>query len=234
MTQTTTNSIKFAFKKSLPIMAGYIVLGMGFGILLQREGYNFLWAGLMSITIFAGSMQYVAVDLLSSGASLIVCALMTFMINVRHVFYGLTMLSKYKEMGKTRFYLIFALTDETFSLVCSPYLPDQVDEKKYYFFVSLFNQCYWIIGGVLGALLGQTIQFNSAGVEFSMTALFVIIFLEQWESSKTHFPAIGGILITLISLILFGSQNFLIPAMIGITLMLFMGRKWLESEGAND
>ncbi len=223
-------TFKYAFLKSLPVMAGYLVLGAGFGILLQSNGYSILLALIMSATIYAGSMQYVAVDLLTGGASLIVAAMMTLMINLRHVFYGITMLDKYRNIGKTKPYLIFALTDETFSLVCAPNLPKDVDEKKYYLFLSMLNQSYWIIGSFVGALIGQTVAFNTAGVEFSMTALFVVIFIEQWESTKQHLPALGGLSISIICLFIFGASDFLIPAMLGITVFLFAARKHLEKK----
>ncbi len=223
-------TFKYAFLKSLPVMAGYLVLGAGFGILLQSNGYSIWLALIMSATIYAGSMQYVAVDLLTGGASLIVAAMMTLMINLRHIFYGITMLDKYRNIGKAKPYLIFALTDETFSLVCAPNLPENIDEKKYYLFLSMLNQSYWIIGSFVGALIGQTIAFNTAGVEFSMTALFVVIFIEQWESTKQHLPALGGLGISLICLLIFGASDFLIPAMLGITIFLFAARKYLEKK----
>lgn len=174
----SNKTIKHAFLASLPVMAGYVVLGMGFGILLQDKGYGWWWAILMSLTIYAGSMQYVAVDLLSGGASLIAAALMTVMVNIRHLFYGITMLDRYSKTGKEKPYLIFALTDETFSLVCSPNLPEGVEEHGYYFWVSLMDQCYWVFESFLGGLIGASVEFNSAGIDFAMTALFVVIFVE--------------------------------------------------------
>ncbi len=220
-------TLPLAFKASLPVMAGYIVLGMGFGVLLSEKGYNFLWAFLMSLTIYAGSMQYAALDLISGGASLITTALMTLMINARHFFYGLSMLDKYKGTGKKKPYLIFALTDETYSLVVSP-VPEGVDEKNYYFAVSLFNQSYWITGSVLGGLLGPLLPFDSTGMDFAMTALFVVIFVEQWQSAKSRIPALLGLGITLICLILLGPTAFVIPSMVLITLSLAALRPVLE------
>lgn len=222
-------TLRYAFLSSLPVMAGYIVLGTGFGVLLQDKGYNWLWAALMSVTIFAGSMQYVAVDLLSGGATLIAAALMTVLVNIRHLFYGLTMLEKYSDTGWRKPYLIFALTDETFSLVCSPELPEDVDRKNYYFFLSLMNQCYWITGSILGAAAGAALSFNSAGIDFAMTALFVVIFVEQWEKTKQHLPAITGVAVTVICRLLFGAESFLIPSMIGILAAMFL----LKGKGGN-
>ena len=216
-----------AFRASLPVMAGYVVLGMGFGVLLADQGYGFLWAFLMSLTIYAGSMQYAALDLISGGASLITTALMTLMINARHFFYGLSMLDKYQDTGKAKPYLIFSLTDETYSLVCSP-APEGVDEKRYYLLVSLLNQCYWIVGSVLGGLLGPILPFDSTGMDFAMTALFVVIFVEQWRSAKTHVPALLGVGISVLCLVLLGPTRFVIPAMVGITLALGLLRGRLE------
>lgn len=184
----------------------------------------------MSLTIYAGSMQYAAINLLTSGASFIATALMTVFINVRHIFYGITMLNEYKNTGIKKPYLIFSLTDETFSLVCSPNLPSGVDKQKYFLFVSLFNQFYWVAGSVLGSVLGNTVPFDTTGIDFAMTALFVVIFVEQWEKAKNHFPAIIGVVCSVVSILVFGADDFLIPAMILITLSLFVGRKWLEEE----
>lgn len=223
-------TILYSFRSSLPVMAGYVVLGIGFGILLQGKGYGVLWAFAMSLFIYAGSMQYVAIDLLAVGANLVTVAIMTVMVNIRHLFYGITMLLRYKNTGKKKPYLIFALTDETFSLVCSPDLPQGVDEKNYFLFVSLFNQCYWVFGSVVGNLLGNVIPFPTTGIDFSMTALFLVILFGQWESTKEHKPALTGIIISVICLLIFGAESFLIPSMIGITLALFAMKKHMKEE----
>lgn len=210
-------------------MAGYIVLGTGFGILLTSKGYARWWALLMSLTIYAGSMQYVAIDLLTAGASLISTALMTLMVNARHLFYGVSMLSRYRDTGKAKPYLIFALTDETYSLVCSDELiPSGVDKKRYFLFVSLLNQFYWVLGSVIGGLLGSFLTFNTNGIDFAMTALFVVIFTEQWEKNKNHIPALIGVISSVLCLILFGAQRFLIPAMLLISALLLLLRKPIE------
>ena len=225
----TKKTLKTAFFKSLPIMAGYIVLGTGFGFLLTSKGYARWWALLMSLTIYAGSMQYVAIDLLTAGASLISTALMTLMVNARHLFYGVSMLSRYRDTGKAKPYLIFALTDETYSLVCSDELiPSGVDKKRYFLFVSLLNQFYWVLGSVIGGLLGSFLTFNTNGIDFAMTALFVVIFTEQWEKNKNHIPALIGVISSVLCLILFGAQRFLIPAMLLISALLLLLRKPIE------
>lgn len=218
-------TIQIALLKSLPVMAGYIVLGIGFGILLKQAGYGLFWSFLMSLTIYAGSMQYVAVPFLAAGASLITVAFTTLMVNARHLFYGISMIEKYKDTGKKKAYLIFSLTDETYSLLCSNALPDGANRSWYFFFVSLFNQSYWISGCVLGSLIGTLLPFDTAGIEFSMTALFVTVFVEQWLTTKDHWPAIIGLLCSVLCLAIFGADNFLIPTMITITLALLFTRK---------
>ncbi|MCR5585507.1 MAG: AzlC family ABC transporter permease [Lachnospiraceae bacterium] len=219
-------SLKRAFIKSLPVMVGYIVLGIGFGILLRNAGYGVLWAFAMSLFIFGGSMQYVGVGLLAGGATVINTIITTIMVNARHLFYSISMINRYKGAGKYKPYMIFALTDETYSLLCDEEVPDDIDVNLYRFLVSLFNHIYWIIGGVLGNLIGAVLPFSADGVAFSMTALFVAAFTEQWLSSKNHLPAITGVICTTVSLLLFGKDNFLIPAMLMITAVLAIaGRK---------
>lgn len=223
--------VKVAFIKSLPVMAGYVVLGIGFGILLKKAGYGLFWAFLMSFTIYAGSMQYVAVSLLTSGASLLSAAVTTLMVNARHLFYGVSMIDKYKDAGAKKPYLIFALTDETYSLLCGEELPEGLDFHWYSFFVSLFDQCYWVLGSVLGSILGALIAFDTAGIEFSMTALFVTVFVEQWLTTKNHLPAIAGLACSIVCLLFFGAENFLIPTMIAITMVLYLCRDIMEVQG---
>lgn len=220
--------LKYSFLASLPVMAGYIVLGFGFGILLNDKGYSFLWAVLMSVTIYAGSMQYVAVDLLSGGASLLSAALVTLLVNARHIFYGVSMIENYKYTGAAKPYLIFSLTDETYSLVCSPNLPEGIDRKKYYLVVSFLNQCYWVFGSFLGGLLGSAVSFNTTGIDFAMTALFVVVFVEQWEKTRQHIPALLGLAASVGCLLIFGSANFLIPAMLCIPAGLFLLKPVIE------
>lgn len=227
-------TITYAFRASLPVMAGYIVLGTGFGILVQSHGFAWYWAALMSLAIYAGSMQYVAVDLLGAGANMVTFALMTLAVNARHLFYGITMLKKYKDTGKKKPYLIFALTDETFSLVCSADLPGDVDENGYYLLVSAFNQMYWVLGSVLGAFLGAALAFDTTGVEFSMTALFVVTVIGQWEKSRDHMPALTGFAVSVVCLLVFGPSDFLIPAMIFITMLLLMEKKFGKGGRADE
>ncbi|MBQ6503336.1 MAG: AzlC family ABC transporter permease [Flexilinea sp.] len=217
--------VKQAFYKSLPVMAGYVVLGIGFGILLRSAGYGVLWAFAMSAFIYAGSMQYVGVGLISGGASILTTAFTTVMVNARHLFYSISMIDRYKNAGKYKPYLIFALTDETYSLLSDGHAPAEGDPNQYRFFVSLFDQCYWVTGSVLGSLLGAVLPFSTAGIEFSMTALFIASFTEQWLNTHDHVPALTGLVGTLLCLVVFGPERFLIPAMLLITLALTLLRK---------
>ncbi len=221
-------TIRQAFYKSVPVMAGYVVLGTGFGILMRNAGYGVLWTAAMSAFIYAGSMQYVGVSLLTGGASVLTTALTTIMVNARHLFYSISMIDTYKDAGQFKPYLIFALTDETYSLLCDGTTPDGTEPNLYRFFVSLFNQCYWVSGSVLGSLLGTVLPFPTTGIEFSMTALFVAAFTEQWLTTKDHVPALTGLLSTLLCLLVFGRERFLIPAMLLITLILTILRRTEE------
>jgi len=214
-------TIKQAFLATIPVMTGYLVLGFGFGIILKANGYGVLLAFAMSFLIYAGSMQYVAIGLFSGGVSLITTALTTLMVNARHIFYGISMLGKYRGTGKRKPYLIFALTDETYSLVCTDDLPVEEGRRTdYYFAVSLFDQLYWIAGSVIGAVVGTLITFNSEGIDFALTALFLTVFVDQWMGTKRHIPAMVGVGASLLCLILFGADSFLIPAMLVIALLL--------------
>ena len=233
MRKKVKNDIKRAIKDTIPVLSGYLVLGMGFGVLMQSKGYGFLLALAMSIFIYAGSMQYLAIDLLSGGASLITSALTTLMVNARHLFYGISMVDRYKN-AKKKPYIIFALTDETYSLVCSVNEENEEKRNRYYFLVSLFNQIYWVVGSALGVLLGEVIPFSTEGIDFALTALFVTVFVEQWKSTKDHIPAMIGVISSVICLALFGAKDFLIPAMILITLMLLALKLFKKEEKCDE
>ena len=223
---------KTAFKATIPVLTGYLVLGVAFGILLKANGYGIVWAFAMSLLIYAGSMQYLLVGLLTGGASFLTVALTTLMVNARHLFYGLTMLEPYRDAGKKKPYLIFALTDETYSLVCS-IPPDVPEEKKksYCFLVTLLDHAYWVGGSVLGSLVGAVLPFPTEGIDFALTALFLTVFLEQWLSTKKHLPAIIGVIASVVCLLIFGADRFLIPAMVLIAFSLLLMRR-TGGEGA--
>lgn len=224
------NALRAAFPHTIPVMMGYLFLGFAFGVLLQTKGYNFIWAILMSFLIYAGSMQFVAINFFTGGVSILSMILITLMVNIRHVFYGLAMLTKFKDTGKKKPYLIFSLTDETFSLLCSAKAPDGVNKGWFLFFISLLDQIYWVAGSALGGLLGAVLPFNTKGIDFAMTAFFVVIFVEQWKSNKNHIPALTGLIGSAICLIVFGASNFILPSMFVIVLVMTVFRKKLEPE----
>ncbi|MBS7577040.1 MULTISPECIES: AzlC family ABC transporter permease [unclassified Enterococcus] len=214
-----------AFPDTIPILTGFLGLGMAFGILMQTKGYGPIWSVLMSAIAFCGSMQFVAITLLTTTFNPIQAFLLSLMVNARHLFYGISMLNKYKGIGKMRFFLIFTLCDETFSLVSSLEPPKQVNRKYYYFAISFLDYLYWIIGSLLGGIFGGLISFNTDGLDFILTALFVVLFLEQWKTRNNRIPAIIGLMATIISRLIFGASNLVIPAMIIIILALIGGRK---------
>ena len=219
-------NVKKAFVDTIPVMTGYLVLGIGFGIVLETKGFGVGWAFAMSFFIYAGSLQFVAIDLLTGGAGLLTTALTALMVNARHLFYGISMIDRYKGAGKKKPYMIFALTDETYSLVCQDPVEEDMKEKhRYYFLVSLFDQFYWVTGSVIGSVLGAIIPFNTEGIDFALTALFVTVFVEQWLSTKKHRPAIVGVTVSVVCLAIFGADSFLIPAMALITMALTFMRK---------
>lgn len=213
-----------AFLKSLPVMGGYLVLGTGFGILAHNAGYGVPWVLAMSLLMYAGSMQYVGISLLQGGASVLITAVTTVMVNARHLFYSISMIGRYRDTGRYKPYLIFALTDETYSLLCDGKAPEGTDPGLFFFLVSLFNHTWWVAGSLAGALLGGVLPFSTAGIEFSMTALFIASFTEQWITMKDHLPALTGLAGTLACLLVFGPERFLIPAMLLITLVLTLLR----------
>ena len=224
-------TLSVAISATLPVMAGYLILGFGFGIIMKANGFSTALAAAMSIFIYAGSMQYVAIGLMTGGASLVTTALTTLTVNIRHLFYGVSMLDKYKNAGSAKPYLIFALTDETYSLVCGelPHIP--LEEKpRYQLLVSVLNHIYWITGSVVGAVAGGILQFNSKGIDFALTALFLTVFTDQWLTNKDHTPSLIGLGASALCLIIFGSENFLIPSMIIIALALCLCKK----EGNHD
>lgn len=220
------HAFRQAFLDTIPVLTGYLFLGMGFGILLMEQtGKGVLWAFYMGLFVFAGSGQYLAVSLLSGGASLLSSAIATFLVNARHIFYGISLIDAYKGAGKKKPYLIFALTDETYSLVTQNEPPEGMTRHQYCFTVSWLNQIYWVVGCVLGNLAGSLIPISFEGVEFVLTALFVTMFVEQWLNSKNHLPAIIGVVSTVLCLILFGREIFLIPSMVMIAVLLTVSRK---------
>ena len=224
--------IQFIFMRTLPVLFAFLFLGMAFGLLLQRAGYNVLWAFFISASVYAGSMQFVLIPFLGTEASIFTVILMTLSINCRHIFYGLSFIEKFKSMGKAYPYMIFSLTDETYSLLCSTKVPAGLDEKKVFFGIALFTHLYWITGSVAGSLAGELITFDTTGIEFAMTALFVVIFIEQWLSSRNHIPAVAGLLCAVVSLLIFGPGGFILPALIASIAIIMAFKNSIQSKGA--
>ena len=218
------SAFRQAFRDTVPVLTGYIFMGIGFGILLRQAGYGPVWALSMSLFMYAGSGQYLAVELLSKGASLLSTALATALVNARHLFYGLSLVDTYKDAGPRKFYMIFSLTDETYSLVTQNKVPQGMSRIGYCFLVSAMDQLYWVVGCVLGNLLGQ-LPVDFTGVEFVLTALFVTLLVEQWLSHKNHLPALIGLGSTALCLAVFGAEIFLIPSMGVIAALLTISRK---------
>ena len=226
-----------AFPVTVPVLMGYLAIGMAFGFMLQAIGYNFIWAFFMSLTIYAGSGQYLGVSLLSTAAGLGTVAVMTLLINFRHLVYGLSMLEKFRGMGWRKFYMIFSLTDETYALLSSAQAPVGVDARSFYFAIALLDQSYWILGSVIGAVAGAVLPISTEGIDFAMTALFVVIAVDQWKGYPKHLPALIGGGVTILFLLvlgqLFGQQQMLIVSLAVIVALLLALRDRLEEkEGA--
>lgn len=220
MENQRTAALRYAFPKTIPVMVGYLFLGMAWGILMEVNGFGIGWVLAISILVYAGSLQYVGVTLLAAMVHPVYAFFMGLMINARHLFYGISMLAKYRDLKKFKAYLIFALTDETFSVVCNEEVPSELDREWVYLWVSFLDQCYWVAGSAAGCVLGSFLTFNTKGLDFALTALFVVIFTDQWKSQKRHLPAVVGVLVSVICVAVFGSNSFIIPAMIGILAVL--------------
>jgi 4-azaleucine resistance transporter AzlC len=216
-----------AFPHTLPVLASFLILGMTYGVLMQTKGYGVIWSVLMSIIAFCGSMQFAAITLLTAVFNPIQAFILSLTVNARHLFYGLSMLKKYHGLGKLRYFLIFTLCDETFSINCTLEPPEGIVPKYFYFFISLLNYLYWILGTFLGGVLGNMLVFNTTGLDFALTSLFVVLFLEQWKKAKNRLPAIIGIVCSITGLMVFGKSSFIIPSMILILIVLTAGRKRL-------
>ncbi len=270
---TCRKAFAAAFPHTLPVLAGYLFIGMAFGVMIQEKGYHALWAMFMSLVIYAGSGQYLAVSFFAPQVNFFQIILMEFMVNIRHIFYGLSLIGRFENTGKKKPYLIFSLTDETYSLYFITKTPAGVREDQFLFAIAVLDHSYWILGSGIGALLGRLLPFNAAGIDFAMTALFLVILAEQWmESGKawknderaerqgareaecadgseeiretecaegtregTGRPgninrksAAVGVLCALVCRLLFGEEQFILPAMICIMVILVAGRRMFE------
>lgn len=226
-------ALRAAFPYTIPIMAGYLFLGMTYGVTMVASGFDFWIPTLTSVTVFGGSLEFALVGFLQSPFNPVATLIMAIMIQARHLFYGITMLSRYRDLGAKKPYMIFGLSDETFSIVCSVDAPEGVSRAWFMFFVTLLDQSYWVIGCTLGALFGMLIRFNTQGLDFAMTALFVVIFIEQWKKDRQHISAMLGLGLPILSLLAFGPDNFLIPAMLAILAALAILRKPIEAKGGD-
>ncbi|SDY15865.1 AzlC family ABC transporter permease [Eubacterium barkeri] len=230
MKNTKKLALKAAFPHTLPILAGFLFLGMAYGIYAHSLGFSFVYPMVMALTIFAGSMEFVAMDLLLGAFNPLGAFLLALMVNARHLFYGIAMLGKYGNTGKKKGYLIFGMCDESFSINCTAAIPQGVDAGWFMFFVTLLNQIYWVLGATLGGLIGNIIPFDTQGLDFVMTALFIVLFLEQWFKDKNHTSAVIGIVVSVVTLILLGGSTFIIPAMVFILALLILLRSRLDQE----
>lgn len=225
-------TLSAAFSVTIPVLMGYLAIGIAFGLMLQEIGYNFIWAFFMSLSIYAGSGQYLGVTLLSTCAGLGTVALMTLLINFRHLVYGLSMLEKFRGMGWRKLYMIFSLTDETYALLASAQAPAGVEPKRFYFAIALLDHSYWILGSVIGAVAGALIPLDTTGIDFAMTALFIVIAIDQWQSCSRHLPALLGAGATAVFLIglgaLWGQQQMLLVSLGVIVLALLLLRERLD------
>lgn len=227
---TYREAFRKAFPYTIPVLTGYLFIGIAFGVMYAEKGYSALWAVLMSVMVYAGSGQYLAVNFFTPGVSFLNVIFMTWMVNIRHVFYGISLLDRFHRMGKKRWYMIFSLTDETYSLLCTVKIPKGVEEEKFLFAIAVLDQCYWIAGSAIGGALKTMLPFNAEGIEFAMTALFVVIFVEQWMEKKNRIPACVGVIAAFVCLQIFGSANFVFPTMALCILALLVSKKKFSKE----
>ena len=227
---TYLRAFRAAFPYTVPVLTGYLFIGMAFGVMIQEKGYNFLWAMLMSLVIYAGSGQYLAVNFFAPGVSLFNVIFMEFMVNIRHIFYGLSLLERFSEMGKKRLYMIFSLTDETYAVSCTLERLPSEERRETMFYLAVLSHIYWTAASALGGMLGQIIPFDLTGIDFCMTALFVTIFIDQWETAKTHTPALAGLCVAVLALAIFGANGFMLPALLATSgILIFAGRKEVQA-----
>lgn len=228
------STLAAVFPYTIPVLTGYLFLGIAYGILIASKGFSLLWIVPISLFTLAGAMQFVTVGLLASGFHPLSAFLMTLMVNARHIFYGVSMLKKYHGLGRIKPYLIFGLTDETFSILCVTEPPAGIDRKQFLFLVTLLDHSYWIVGSAIGGLIGSIFSINAKGIDFVLTALFVVIFINQWKSTHNHLPVLIGLFASLICLIIFGASNFVIPAMLAILTAVTLLKKPVMSKGLPD
>ena len=231
---TLSRALLAALPHTIPILAGYVFLGMTYGVYMVQSGFPFWYPMLTSLVVYGGSLEFVIVNLLLGAFNPLQAFLMALLIQARHLFYGISMLDKYRNTGRKKPYLIFALSDETFSVTCSAEVPAGVDAGWFCFFITLLDQLYWFSGATLGALCGMLIRFNTQGLDFAMTALFVVIFINQWRKNRQHISALIGLGLSVLSLLIFGAEDFLLPAMAAILGALALLQGPIERKGGAD
>ncbi|MCL2224110.1 MAG: AzlC family ABC transporter permease [Defluviitaleaceae bacterium] len=227
MIKNLPKAFKAAFPHTIPVLTGFIFLGIAYGILMSGRGFGWYWILLTSVVVFAGALQFVGISLLTSVFDPLYAFLIAISVNARHLFYGISMLEKFSGTGKIKPYLIFGMCDETFSILCSTEPPENVDKRAFMFAVTALHQSYWVVGGVIGGLIGPLLTFDTYGIDFVMTAFFVVIFINKWRASKNHAPALIGLGAATAGVLVFGADNFIIPAMILIIVCLTVFRKQL-------
>lgn len=228
-------SFRAAFPQTIPIFAGFLFLGMAYGIYMNVSGFSFVYPMIMAFVIFGGSLEFLAVEMLLSPFAPVQVLLVSLMIQARHLFYGISMLDRFRGMGWKKFFLIYGMCDESFSINYTAKIPDDCDKGWFYFFVTALNQLYWVSGATIGGLLGELITFNTEGLDFVMTAMFIVIFLDQWLKDKHHFSAWVGMLSSVGCLLIFGADNFMVPTMICVLIVLTAFRKPIErKEGGRE
>lgn len=231
MKKNVIDTLKFTFPCTFPVLTAYAFIGISYGILMNVSGFNFLYPMLISLLLFGGSLQFVAVNLLISPFDPVGTFMITLMLHARQSFYGIAMLEKYRYAGRIKPFLIYFLSDETFSVVYSADIPEDIDEKLFYFFATILNLLYWVVASALGGILGSMLSFNTTGLDFVMTAFFVSIFVDLLRDSSNHIPQLIGVASTLVALLLFGSVKFMIPAMLGIVVLIFIFKKQIIAKG---
>lgn len=221
-------AFRVAFPYTLPIFTGYLFIGTAFGVMFAQKSYGVEWATLMSVTVYAGAGQYLATNFFIEGVSLIHICFLTLMVNIRHIFYGISLLEPFSKMGKMKWYMAFTLTDETYSLLCTTRKPECVSQKQFLFAIAFLDHFYWIAGSIIGSLMGTLIPFDATGIDFAMTALFVVILVEQWMNKENRFPICLGLITAAIMLVIIGPDAFILPTMLIIILFLIIGRGRLD------
>lgn len=223
-------ALKTAFPNTLPILTGFLFLSFAYGIYMNTSGFSFIYPMCMSFFIYGGSLEFICVEMLLSPFAPVQVFIMSLLIQARHLFYGISMLDRFKGLGLKKYYLIFGMCDETFSINYTADIPDDVDKGWFMFFVTLLNHLYWVVGATLGCIIGSLFTFDTSNISFVMTAMFVVIFLEQWLKETNHISSLIGIFVSIACLVLFGADSFMLPAMICIILLLAIIRKPLEKK----